>query len=85
MPDPPTVKVVPLAIVTVPELVKLLEAVVSVAPAARANVPVLVLKPESALLAPSLILAVVPVKVRLAALVTMPPFEPVSCSVPPMV
>ena len=68
-----------------PELVKLLEAVVKAALLARANVPVLLLKPARALVLPSLILAAVPVRVRLAALVVMPPLVVVSCSVPPIV
>ncbi len=69
----------------VPELVKLLEAVVSVAPLASVRMPTLLLKPASALLVPSRIFAEVPFSVRLAALVVIPPLAPASCIVPPTV
>ena len=82
---PPTVNVVPLETTTVPELVKLLAAVVKVAALARVNVPVFLLKPASALLVPSRIFAELPLKVRLAALVVMPPLALASCIVPPTV
>lgn len=74
-----------MAISTVPELAKVLEESAKVAKPESVNEPVLLSKPARAFAVPSRILAVVPVRVRAAALVVMPPLALVNCSVPPTV
>src|SRR5437899_4586658 len=82
LPDPPTVKVLPLPIVNVPALVKL-PAVVKLRLLLMVKLPPDALVAKFArplLLLWSSICDEVPVSVRLAALVTM--FAPLNCSVP---